>query len=204
MKLWQSMRQLLSVLLGLAILGLLIWSVYRLFHVVISSVSKLDTQVAVAVLTPSIAALASVATITLGRHLERKMAVESHLRSQRIPVYEGFVEFWFQLLRDSRRSSKEAANHDERMEEFLRSFTQKALLWASDDVLVRYAAFRRSAISSATTGKYDPSALFVFEDLLFAFRRDLGYKNNGLKRGDLLAQFIIDIDKYVPRPERNR
>ena len=53
-------------------------------------------------------------------------------------------------------------------------------------------------MTSALTQRLDTSALFVFEDLLFAFRRDLGYSNKGLKRGDLLAQFILDIDKYLP------
>lgn len=198
-------RHFLATSLALGILGVMIWIAYRLLHVMVSSASKLGTQVWLTVLTPSITALASVLTIVVGRYLERKMAVESHLRTRRIPVYERFVQFWFELLlSDQNEIQRQAHHHEQNMKDFFRDFTQKALLWASDDVLARYAAFRRSALSSGSNGKYDSEGLFAFEDLLFAFRRDLGYKNKMLKRGDLLAQFVVDIDKHLPKREHNR
>jgi len=33
--------------------------------------------------------------------------------------------------------------------------------------------------------------------LILAIRRDLGHKNSGLKRGDILALFVNDIDKHL-------
>ena len=195
---WKSFKQFVSTVFAVALLALLAWSTYWVLRSVALSIRRVDTQVLVAALAPSIAAMASVITLTVGRHLDRKRAVESHLRSKRTPVYEDFVDFWFRLMSASSKRGKGVSGSDEETVEFLRRFTQKALLWASDDVLARYAAFRRSAMTSALTQRLDPLALFVFEDLLFAFRRDLGYSNKGLKRGDLLAQFILDIDKYLP------
>lgn len=200
--LWKSFKQIVSTVFGLALLALLAWATYWVLRSIVLSISRVDTQVLVAALAPSIAAVASVITLTVSRHLDRKRAVEAHLRSKRTPVYEDFVDFWFRLMSASSKRDKAVSGSDEEMVDFLRKFTQKALLWASDDVLARYAAFRRSTMTSALTDQLDTSALFVFEDLLFAFRRDLGYSNKGLKRGDLLAQFILDIDNYLPQGTR--
>jgi hypothetical protein len=44
-------------------------------------------------------------------------------------------------------------------------------------------------------------ALLEFENLLFAIRNDLGYKNKGLKQGDLLKVFVnnAQVDEYIKR-----
>ena len=41
--------------------------------------------------------------------------------------------------------------------------------------------------------------LFAYEDLLYAVRRDLGHGNRGLKRGDILALFVNDIEEHLKK-----
>lgn len=50
--------------------------------------------------------------------------------------------------------------------------------------------------------KPNVSTLFLFEDVLFSLRGDIGHSNKGLSQGDLLALFVNDIDKYVDRLDK--
>jgi hypothetical protein len=36
--------------------------------------------------------------------------------------------------------------------------------------------------------------MFEFEQILFALRRDLGYSNKGLQKGDLLHLFLNEVE----------
>lgn len=40
-------------------------------------------------------------------------------------------------------------------------------------------------------------AMFYFEDLMLEIRKDLGHKNKGFEKGDVLSLFINDIKNYV-------
>jgi len=40
--------------------------------------------------------------------------------------------------------------------------------------------------------------MLVFEAFMSAIRKDLGHKDDLLKKGDLLKIFINDIDKHLP------
>ena len=44
----------------------------------------------------------------------------------------------------------------------------------------------------------NPETLFAFERFMLAMRRDLGHRNRGLGRKDVLRLFITDIDTIVP------
>jgi hypothetical protein len=44
----------------------------------------------------------------------------------------------------------------------------------------------------------DPNALvFEMEKLFFATRKDMGHKNAGLRRGDILRIFTPDIEQHL-------
>lgn len=79
--------------------------------------------------------------------------------------------------------------------EFLRGFTQKLLVWGSDEVLREYVSFQKMATLGAETEGMNPRAsLLSLEQLMLAMRKDLGHKNKGLDPGDLLRTFVNDWD----------
>ncbi|MDU2353332.1 MAG: hypothetical protein E7D92_01810, partial [Anaerococcus sp.] len=67
--------------------------------------------------------------------------------------------------------------------------------WGSDEVVRKWIEIRTSSLNSDSNSINN---LFVLEDIIFLIRKDLGQKNKGLKRGDILSFFINDIDNYLP------
>ena len=90
------------------------------------------------------------------------------------------------------RSGEEYTN--EEMLHDMTKFSQKLTLWGSSTVIKKWIAFRTQ--SQATGGKPTDN-LFIMEDMLFEIRKDMGQKKKGLKKGNLLAFFVNDIDKYL-------
>ncbi|MGI5261324.1 hypothetical protein [Streptomyces angustmyceticus] len=159
----------------------------QMFHGVNPTVS------AAAVAAMSTVAVA-VATLVIGRYFERRAAVETEIRSSKIPVYSRLVE---SLLRMILRGEAAASGTEEMVEE-LRQITPQLIAWASDDVLVEWSRFKRS-IAEASTDSERESALFDLEKLLMAIRRDYGHKGRTVKEGDLLGLFINDANELLTR-----
>ncbi|PSK13061.1 hypothetical protein C7R92_06645 [Brevibacillus porteri] len=77
------------------------------------------------------------------------------------------------------------------MMEFHTKFTQRLILWGSDEVITAYAEFRKIYLNLHNYSKQE--LLIQFEKFMFALRKDTGHKNNNLKESDLLSLFINDI-----------
>jgi hypothetical protein len=72
----------------------------------------------------------------------------------------------------------------------LAAFTEKILIWGSDDVLRAYSRYRADAVA----GRDPVEMIGAQEDLFFAIRKDLGHKNKNLPRGTILRLFVNDLD----------
>jgi hypothetical protein len=135
--------------------------------------------------------------LVLSKHYERNRAIEQELREKKIPAYYEFVELWFSIVASrSAEEGEEAAEQSKQRTALLMAFTQKVLVWGSDDVVAKWSRLRRRF------GRNEPFSqemLFEFEQLLLAMRLDTGHANKRLKRGDLLGLFINDIDNLLEK-----
>ena len=69
------------------------------------------------------------------------------------------------------------------------------IIWGSDEVIKAYFQFRTIVLNAS-----DLSAVaLAVESVLFAIRRDLGHKNQGLTSGMLLGTFINDLHKLAKK-----
>lgn len=131
----------------------------------------------------------------LTKYYERKRKIEQEIREKKIPMYVEFVEFWFRVLYSKNITGKKI--EEKEMIEFFSDFTQKVMVWGSDEVLILWSRYRRTFVDIEDPKNVSPEKLFDFEDLLMAIRKDMGHKNKGVIKGDLLGLFINDIDKYT-------
>lgn len=181
-----------AMVVGALLLGFGIWQ----------ALTALAPEVGAAFLLAAGTAIASVLAVVLSKWWERRVEIGQEHRKQKIPVYEYFMGFWFDLLISGKVGADEVA--DKEMADFNREFTKQLITWGADEVLREYVAFRRKALAlekgvSATEG------VLAFEKLLRAIRADLGHGNKGLAPGDLLSLFITDIDEktrseVTPKP----
>lgn len=152
-----------------------------------------NPTVAAAAVAAMATVLVTVATLVIGRYIERQKAVEAEIRASKIPVYTRLVSGLMRTV-----MNPDSSNSDE-LVQFLREITPDLITWASDDVLLAWSKFKRGAqvlVSEDT--------VFSFEELLSAIRRDFGHSGNKVKEGDLLALFINDIDEQLARRRAQR
>ena len=164
------------------------YGIYSTFNWFAHNSDKLDPKIVIAIIGGTI----TISGYFITKHLDKKQKIEQQIREQKIPIYQEFIKFFFEMLH---RKDGEKMTQNE-LEKFVRDFNEKAIVWLSDDSLKAYITWR----DKANKPDGEPmSSMLEFEKLLFSFRKDIGHKNQDIKKGDILSMFINDIDKYIKR-----
>ena len=80
--------------------------------------------------------------------------------------------------------------------EFMAKFNRDFMVWGDDRVVAAWLKCRKHA---GRTPENTKEAMFLIEDLIRAFRRDVGHRNRRLSEGDIFSIFINDMDTVLPR-----
>jgi hypothetical protein len=143
------------------------------------------------------AVVGSVATAVVGlfgvlwqqRRSEDARLREAH-RNRMTPVYDDLVKMFLGSLGSGGGIDAEA-------EDFMKDLKgRQLLLGASTEMIQAFNDWQRSAVV-AQEADDSMAAIYAYEDLLRAIRRDLGHNDAELRRGELLRVFITDIDDHV-------
>lgn len=170
----------------------------------------LESDVATAIVTAGATIFVSVFSAIWARNAEKAQAIEQQIREKKTPIYEEFITIAFDVLWSSKngqseeklntpsqRNKRNQQNNPESTNavDRLQKLTPQLIVWGTDEVIASWVKFRKI---SANPNKDQPLAvMFAFEDFMSAIRRDLGHKNEILKKGDLLKIFINDIEKHL-------
>lgn len=188
------MKKLINFILGVSLIVGIIYGLYSVVNYFISILSSLQQEVSAAIIAGMVTIIVSILSITIGKYYERKMVIEKELREKKIPMYVEFIEFFFNMFLAEKREDGDISQ--EEMTSFFNKFTQKLMVWGSDEVVSQWSSYRRkigkNPEDTATT-------MFEFEKLLLAIRKDTGHTNKNIKSGDLLGLFINDIDNYIEK-----
>jgi hypothetical protein len=177
-----------SIIVGFALLAIFVWLFYVGVRALFMWLGGIQSPVAIAIIAGSLAATASIVSLTISKHLEARAAIRQEHRARKSPVYEELIGLFFRVLY-AEKLGQQPPTEQELVQAFV-PLTQKLMVWASDDVIKAYAAFRRAGL-----GQPKPSPLDIMrvqEDLFLAIRRDLGHDSRKLPRGTLLRLFIND------------
>jgi hypothetical protein len=169
---------------------LLVAAAGGIFYAIWRGLSDLNPGTAAAVVTASATVLVSVASLIVSKRWEQRLAIAEAQREHKRAVYEEFMQFYFSLL-TPRGAGVESAFDPEKLDS-LQRMNQKLILWASDDVLALFNRFRTAALAAPADGSVD--VVLDWEQVLYAIRRDLGHRNEGLISRDLLRLFLNDVD----------
>lgn len=191
--LWFSLVMLIVLLCGLA---LITWIVFQGF-VALAGVLPGASFAPVAVLVTGLLSLfgtlavayISYRSLLNSKVVEKQKDLDQELRKEKAPTYEEFVAFLFKIMRNQEARKPMS---DQQMIEFVLKFNQRLLVWGGDSVIRAWSNFKLGASAGETT-----KLVFSIEDILFAIRADMGHSNEGLKRGDLSAIFINDIQTLL-------
>jgi hypothetical protein len=193
---WNKLARAVSFILGLAILGAIGYGLYIFIKEASQAVASIDKTVGAAIIAASATIIASTIAITVGKIYELRLHVEKENRDKKIPVYEDLLKFMFRNLNSSNTSEP---LEDPEVLEFMKTFNQRFIVWASDKVIASWVKWRRHISNEIATQARPHEGLFLLEEVMFAIRQDLGYPNKKVATGDILALFINDIDVILPR-----
>lgn len=183
--------QIIYLVIGIGITLSTVYGLYLLIIKLFKIFNSLQTEVAAAIVAAMATIIVSVLSVTIGKYYERKRVIENELREKKIPMYEEFIEFYFNLLMSKKINGKEMTQ--EEMMKFFNRFTQKLIVWGSDEVVRLWSNYRREY---ALKDGNSMENMFEFEKLLLAIRKDTGHKNKHIEKADLLGLFVNDINKY--------
>ncbi len=190
----------LSIIFGFTLLAILVYITFIGIRSAVRVLTALDSDIAVAIIAASATVLVSVISIVLGKAYEARALIQKEHREKKIPVYEDLFKFIFRILTGNRIGGAPSENE---ILEFMADFTQRIMVWGSDDVVAALVRWRRIALDEEELKNNPIKLLLLYEQLILAIRRDLGHRNTNLGTGDLLALFVNDIDDQLIEKQAN-
>ena len=192
--------QVLKVVMSVVVLGGTIFLLVEAVSWLINFLKGLEPEVAAALVIGPLTVIASVLAVVLQKHGEFRAKIDEEHRRRKRALYRQFTEIWFRTI-FGERVGLEKPTEEELLTKFAK-FTKDAMVWASDEFIREFNAWKSSAAIDALRqelgeeGNFRESAL-GFERLLLTIRKDLGHSNSGLKPGDLLRMLLRDADEFL-------
>ncbi len=153
--------------------------------------SKLDSVVLVALITGSVSLIGVLFTSVISKIIEYKQKRRDYLNQKREKAYGQFVDMFFKMHENAKGITTYEA---EDVVADLFKFSRELTLWGSNTVVKLFVKYRTQS------NKMQPKDnLYLFEKILFAMRKDMGFKK--MKKGTLLKFVINDLDKDNTKQE---
>jgi hypothetical protein len=187
-------RQNFLGLVGLVLVAAVLLGVFVAIRGAFRIFASLNSDIAVAIIAAAATVFVSVLSIVLGKVYEARERIQKEHREKKIPVYDDLIRFMFRVMMVSKTGDSPT---EKETLDFVIGFNQRIMIWGADEVLAAWVKWRRFATEQAAASPEPLKLLFLYEEVILAIRRDLGHKNKGLKRSDILALFVNDIGKQL-------
>ncbi|MCL2568421.1 MAG: hypothetical protein FWE12_03155 [Oscillospiraceae bacterium] len=159
----------------------------------VDTVSTLDTVLVIALISSAITVLGLIVNSIISiiiKASEHRSKVKAELRAKMEKPYSEFVSLIFDIMANTKQ---EKVISDEEITNRMVLFSKEVTLYGSNKVVRRWAKYRISLASKPPLAE----SMLQLENILFAIREDLGVKKRGMKKGELLALFINDIEEIL-------
>ena len=143
--------------------------------------------------------IASVISFLISRHIERSREIEREIREKKIPYYDQIIRLFFESVFCPEALKREIS--PEELTRQMHTFSVHSLIWASDDVYVKWTDLLRSM--QGTIDKPFPSKTFIEEKMiplgnfLLSIRKDIGHSNKNISSIDIWHPFVNDLDQVL-------
>jgi len=193
------------LVLAAGVLGL--YGIWRLLLYLIAALKSLNPQIAAPIIAASGTVLAAVLAVVLGQAYAKRRELEEAHRQKKIELYKSFVDQTTRVLKEERKGGKMDPRLESKLTGFFQEFNAELSMWASPGVLKAYQKWNELAATASSTESESPEnarSILAMDNLLRAFRRDIGLNNRGLSRGDLIRVYLRggEMKKITDRAAR--
>lgn len=192
-----KIKQFLSMIFGIGIVGGLLWLFYKVIALVFQTLSTLDSNVSIAIIAGSATILASTLTVVITRYYQAKRDRETAHIDKKIDLYDEFLITLFEIFSGDDKEKRTNKN----LIPFLREIQRKITLWSGPEVIRAYAEWH----SVLTTQEHIPKAKGMIKmiDFFLALRKDLGHSNRGIKHEHLIRFILKNVDLFMQMYKNN-
>lgn len=145
------------------------------------------------ILAASIAAVASVTTFVVGKYIDRRQEIESHFRSEKIKIYDAFINDIFTAINSSQSLSQKA------LTETLQAWHQKLIIWGGPEVVRSCYLWMDNLRNNQPTVR----SLQLLENFFFALRSDVGQSSKNLDSGIIMKLILRQGDLFTVSLRKN-
>ena len=179
------------LVLGAGVLAL--YGAWRLLFQLIVLLRSLDPQIAAPTIAASGTILAAVLAVVVGHVYTKRRELEEAHRRKKTDLYKSFVDQTTKVFKEQRKGDKMDPRLESKLVGFFQDWNAELAMWASPEVLKAYRKWNELAALANGTESGGPASarsILAMDDLLRAFRRDIGLRNRGLSRGDLVQAYL--------------
>lgn len=182
-----------SILLALAVVGALIWGIYWIIASIWDALVSVDTKLAVGIVAAFTTVLGATLTVTIGKYLERKQAVEAHFRERKVEIYDEFLGEFFKLFEGQNNVDNST------LVSFFQEWNRKVIVWGGSEVLRSYIKW----MSHLRSNEPNAESMFLMGDFVLAVRKDLGLSNKGIDRKTFASLILKNSDLFLEMAIKN-
>jgi hypothetical protein len=182
---------------GIILIICLIWGITSIINNLLVVLANINSDIAIAIITGAITLLVTALSILIGKAYEIRTTIIKSNREKKIPIYEELIQFMFNKVLMGVKTKNMPS--EEELIKFMADFTQKSMVWGSNDVLSAWIKCRRASVNEEEVKQNPVNFMLNYENLIREIRKDLGLKNKNLNEGDILSLFVTDIDKYLKK-----
>lgn len=159
----------------------------------LSSIPKFDIYIPV---------IAVIISVTLTKYFERMKSIQEQHRQKKITVYESLIDSLGNALTKSDNDSKLS-------KEKLDTISRNLVLWGSHDLIHKYMEFTESHYAYFKEHESDDdqdwldSMFSMLDDILLLIRKDIGFKDDNLKKGDLIKLMLLPTFKLIAKKKES-
>lgn len=182
-----------QIAFGLFFLVLIILAIYWVVTSIWSWFSSLNSDLAVGLLTASTTIIVATFTLVIGRYFERAKEAESHLRTQKIQMYDDFLKKFFELFH------KEGEVDSEDLVSFLQEWQRKLVVWGGPGVLKSFIKWKEGM----ATAEPNAQTVFLMGEFFMSMRKDIGLSNSGLEKGIFSHLILRHASLFIAQAKKN-
>ncbi len=190
-----TLNFLLGLFLLLILLAAALWllqyagnQVKDFLNWLLTTVSKLDAVVIVALITGAVSIVGVVISSVVAKFIEYRKNRQDYLAQKREIPYGEFVDMIYKV--QGTIKNKNSYTQEEMIAD-ISKFSKQLTLWGSHRVVNKWVKFRENGTDPESAKKN----LLLMEDIMNEMRHDLGLRR--VKQGKLLAFFINDMKKNM-------
>ena len=155
-------------------------------------VNNTDKVIVVAMITGTVSIIGVLFSSVVAKIIDYRYNVKKYLYDKREIPYEQFISMVYAIMSDTKKPEEQRMTETEMMEK-VAEFSKGLTLWGSNRVVKKWLKYRKASLEMA-----GPQSLLLLEDIMYEMRRDVGLKKR-MKKGDMLAFFVNDIEKLVKK-----